>query len=140
MDVLTLEHQEGTSKLVPCQSCGMYALFTIQSYLLLEKTCNERGEDVNFKCETCTEKISLLYRIEDLNRTINKLRERIVSLKSIKNLEKEIDDSYSYNVSVDELSNLFANLTTNCQSQVPQPDNNLTIDNIDNQSIVTSVW
>ena len=149
LDVLTLEYEGETTKLVPCKSCGMYALLNLQNYLLLETMCNNKNENINFTCETCSEKISMLHQIKDLNEKITKLRERISSLKLIRDIENEIDttaenlsNSVLTDKAVDELTSCFANFSIN--SNAPLLANNIIIPNYDSTindaSCITSIW
>ena len=70
-DIIHLQHegQSETSKLVPCVSCGMYSLFNSENYVLIESmnTIDNDG-NIHFTCDTCKDKISMSYQIEDLNR------------------------------------------------------------------------
>ena len=127
----------------------LYQWFTIDNYLLLEKQCSH-DHTISFTCNTCLDRVSLMYRIDDLNQTIIKLNERITSLQTIRGLENDIDFSFNENAlnkTMYGLADQFANLTV--ADGISPPGNNVTIpvintfstNNTDNdKSCITSVW
>ena len=147
---LQLEGQSEIRKLVPCVNCGMYSIFNIDNYVLIESTdiLNSDGT-LQYTCNACKDKMLMSYQIEDLNRKVTKLRERVVSLKLIRNMENEIDNSanimlansFLTNQNTDDLAARFANISLS--SDLPNnyvTSQQSTLLNIDEGSCDTSVW
>ena len=106
------------SKLMPCQSCGMYQYFSL-SVINSYNQVNTSGYGMNsftYSCNNCYEKFALAQQINDLQLTILRLRERVTSLVNLREAENSFD-----NTVMSALVNQFANLDTNMNTSVPQP-------------------